>query len=126
MTTPEIQYRLAQMSDLANLLNLEHSCFVTDTLHVNVLANGIERLTSSALKIYPNPANDFLVIDIAQNAGFNKAKVSIFNGLGQMILQSKIQSQQQIDIRELPAGNYFVEIEANNKRFKYPLVIERW
>jgi len=64
---------------------------------------------SISILIYPNPNNgQFYISEFENNIGKN---VEVYNSLGQLIKQLKIESTiQQININEYPAGFYFVRI----------------
>jgi Secretion system C-terminal sorting domain len=59
------------------------------------------------LRIYPNPTNDFVMVD---NQSANTT-VTVVNTLGQMVAQYPVQAQGQtrIDLTNLPRGTYFVQ-----------------
>ncbi|MCO5267485.1 MAG: T9SS type A sorting domain-containing protein [Brumimicrobium sp.] len=77
-------------------------CFVYDVLDV-------KNLQKELVKIYPNPAKDFLTISNMQNDDMD---VEITNNLGQTILNTKINSNQyKVDIRNLKNGVYFLKLK---------------
>jgi hypothetical protein len=74
----------------------------------------------SYFRIYPNPAKDFLNIDVKQQ--IEVTSISIFNMLGQQILViPNAQQTKQIDVSSLKTGNYFIKVSSNkgnsNTRF---------
>jgi len=75
-----------------------------------------ESIDNSFITIYPNPANDYLMIN---TQSINNDEIQIFNAFGQnvMIVESLHNvPQQRIDISQLPAGIYFIRIsnDVNN------------
>lgn len=61
--------------------------------------------------LYPNPARDFLVIEINENA-----IIEIFNLQGQIVKNtSLINSQNIININDLKSGEYLVTIRTSNE-----------
>lgn len=71
---------------------------------------GVEEAEQKAdVKIYPNPAHDFLRI-VSKNANLKSG--AIFNTIGQKLASFSINnSENQIDISRLNSGIYFVQIE---------------
>ncbi|MCX6351546.1 MAG: T9SS type A sorting domain-containing protein [Bacteroidetes bacterium] len=74
-----------------------------------------------AFNIYPNPAKDILNIEI-QNSnliGFENQRgleVSLFNTLGQKVYEAKgKESHHQIELKNIPAGIYMVQVVAGEK-----------
>ena len=60
--------------------------------------------------LYPNPANDFVKIDITSYDKSKNNSYKVLNILGEVVLQSAISSDQStIDIEHLQSGMYFVE-----------------
>jgi len=61
-------------------------------------------------KLYPNPANDFITIDLPGIT--KKYNVHIYNILGQEVFEDKLaQNKSAVDLRGLPDGLYIVQIE---------------
>jgi len=84
------------------------------SLHAKwVPATGIEDITTSAINVYPNPANNYIFID-GLNAG---DKISITNIAGVKLMEVKANADTQyIDVSSLRSGMYI--ISAGNKTGK--------
>lgn len=69
-----------------------------------------EHLFKSPIKIYPNPASDFISIELPQN--YTQAQLSVYNLTGQLVSHKHLtQSSQQIPIHELGNGMYIFVIQ---------------
>ncbi|WP_190277358.1 T9SS type A sorting domain-containing protein [Taibaiella lutea] len=66
-------------------------------------------------QLYPNPAGQYLNIR-TEAAISNKARYEIVNAIGRKYREDKLDTQHNIDIRELPAGIYFFRI-INDEQF---------
>ena len=86
-------YRLKQI-DLDGLFDL------SEMRHVNIESE------KKALKIYPNPAQDFVNI----SGMTNPEAAYIFDTQGQLVKQYYVDSEARIDLSELESGVYFVMI----------------
>jgi hypothetical protein len=71
-------------------------------LPYNVDENSVE----NDVNIYPNPAKD--IVNILNNNNLNITKVEIIDLVGRVVLDTE--KYQNIDITELPEGQYFVKI----------------
>ena len=74
------------------------------------ISRPVNQLTS--ISLYPNPADDFLIIEtpITQTANLH-----IFSMSGKKIMQSQLdQSTTSLSIRHLPQGVYFLKIESES------------
>jgi len=65
-------------------------------------------LTSDKIKIYPNPADDFVTIKGTEKIDY---QVQIFGVLGNLIKQLSFTEQSQIDISTWTSGLYMIRIE---------------
>jgi hypothetical protein len=93
----------------------------TDTVNVywiafsdsSLLSIGINELTkdNNFIKIFPNPASDFVTISISKAFG-ETIRIEFFNSFGQIVLTSK--NLSNIDVAELPSGLYIIKV--TNKR----------
>ncbi len=74
---------------------------------------------SLPIKIYPNPASNFIYID---KIDFNEdINIVIYNQIGQNILLKKVTSNK-VDLSSLAKGIYIVEIKSNNWVSRHKLV----
>lgn len=68
-----------------------------------------------SIKVYPNPANDYIYIDASFNAG---AKMQILQLDGKLIFSHVIVSEtERIDLPKLNAGMYIVEVSDEDNRY---------
>ena len=71
---------------------------------------------SQKVKIYPNPANHLIEIDFGNNF-IQDHSLFVYDLTGKLCLSAAItQEKQQINIQNLPAGNYIVQIVGKDKR----------
>ncbi|MDA3882990.1 MAG: leucine-rich repeat protein [Bacteroidales bacterium] len=59
-------------------------------------------------KVYPNPAHSYITISSS-----NKEPITIYNNQGKVVLQTKINGEEKIDISHLPNGVYFLKDQDN-------------
>ncbi len=72
-----------------------------------------------AVKIYPNPVNDYLNIVLPDN---NYVKLSIFNTSGIKLYEKNISGNDKILMTKFPAGMYFIHLENQKARQTYSIV----
>ncbi len=85
--------------------------FCIDNLSIDVtVGNETSMLSEDIIKVFPNPANDFLYFS---NLVFNhKNVVSIFNMNGQLLLEGGIDSAKpSLSIDQLQQGIYLIKIQ---------------
>jgi hypothetical protein len=88
---------------------------ITD-LYTGVLSSESFTNTSS-FQLYPNPANDYMQFKSSDMVD----KISIYNALGQLVQENKINSLEgAISIEHLAQGSYFVKV--NNQNTSYTLL----
>ena len=66
-----------------------------------------------AFSLYPNPANDYITIDL--NGTSSNYQVAIFDMLGKNVYNTEIDGTKQIDVSSLAAGAYFVKLNSNSQ-----------
>jgi len=74
-------------------------------------ATSVGEITATAVKLYPNPANDILFI----SSDAKLSKVEVFNLLGQSVMSKTINSKQsELNISDLDAGMYLIKVYGEN------------
>ncbi|WP_106793140.1 PQQ-dependent sugar dehydrogenase [Aquimarina sp. Aq78] len=68
-------------------------------------------LDNSSFKIYPNPAESFIIIKTNNS---NNSSFKIVNKIGQ-IIKTGIISRNKIELNNLPSGLYFISVTSNTK-----------
>lgn len=79
--------------------------FVSQEVVLTVSRSGITATTLNAIRIYPNPATDYLLIEGTDE----KAVVSVYDLAGSLILRRE--ATERLDVSALSAGTYLVRIE---------------
>ena len=91
---------------------------VTDTC----LSTEESSFNSSNFKFYPNPVKDILNLNYSETI----SKVQIMNILGQEVLVKTIKATQgQVDMSQLPSGNYLVKVTGENNQVKIVKVVKQ-
>ena len=90
------------------------------------LATGItETQSPSSISVYPNPADNYIVIKHNFNAS-SSPTLSIANVVGQNILHTQLSSQEQtIDISKLSKGIYFATIISKEGKSKTIKIVRK-
>ena len=72
----------------------------------------------SDIKIYPNPFNDILSIDIFEDRFSENIELILFDVLGKEVLREKLMKNSTISTKQLDKGVYFLKV-SNQDRIKY-------
>jgi hypothetical protein len=69
--------------------------------------------TDTAFELYPNPAQSTLIVDAA-NIEAKATNLSVFNLLGQLVLQENISNERKVlNINTLPQGQYILQVKTD-------------
>ena len=79
------------------------------------LITGLNEIpTIEKIKIYPNPAQDFITLELPTNIG--QSQLSIYNLTGQLISQNQItQPSLQLSTADLSNGMYIFVLQTEDK-----------
>lgn len=92
-------------------------------LYNEVSSTGID-ISSSAIKISPNPAVSG-VMNIELNSSDNEnASLMLYDLYGKIVLRENIQKSKQVDVSQVPAGIYIVSIRTKDNNFNKRVVIQ--
>lgn len=89
-------------NDLLQTITLSHLTSI-DALDVN----------DSFISIYPNPVSQYLTIELHEDV---KESISIYNSLGQLIIELPLSKKQVVDVSTWEEGVYFVGLGMDNKK----------
>ena len=77
------------------------------TYQIVVAPVGIEELGQKIKSVYPNPANDYLELDLT-----DKTHLSIYSIIGTLLFENELEpGSSRLDIASLPAGVYYLRAE---------------
>jgi PKD repeat protein len=87
---------------------------ITKAGYINVLPNGqVEIGVSLGAMLYPNPNDGTFTLEL-QSQQLKEARLMIFNGMGQLILQDVMQvngnTRRKFSLQQHPKGVYFVQV----------------
>ena len=92
----------------------------SNEIEVN-LYTGIAKNKEISLALFPNPANNLLIIQSGSQINF----ISVYNSFGQELLQKDVYQKETIlNTSYLDAGVYFISIEFENEVIKKRLIIQ--
>lgn len=74
--------------------------------------------TNDDIILFPNPTKDVLYFSGIKN---NDGKIKLINSLGKIVLETNL--SEQVDLKEIPKGVYFVLIENDGQSFTKKLVV---
>ncbi len=118
------------ISNCQGVFNLELSIFCpqksTDNpylkayyeLYIDPQSAGIDQLGIQGIKVWPNPFSDHLNIELTIN---DPAEYLIMDNLGRIAVKRRLMpGKQEIDLKELSRGVYFLRVGENN------IKLEKW
>ena len=90
-----------------------------------ISTNGIFQPEKNNFSVYPNPATDFITIQYHHE--FNSGEITILNVLGETFLFEYCQnsSNKTIDVSDLNAGIYFLQVNSNNIVYTQKFIKEK-
>jgi hypothetical protein len=74
---------------------------------------------AGAVRVFPNPANDVVNIDLAPFEGV-QVKLDVFNQVGQLMRSATIEratkSAYELDLSDAPVGTYIIKVQPDGRR----------
>lgn len=113
--TDVFKYKVAQTANQS----IADTSTVTVTIEDDIAVLDIQNAES--IKLYPNPATDYLNIDINTNENI---ELSIINEIGKTIEKKTLNNSAQIDISNLADGIYYVQIKTNTQVYYYKVFVK--
>ena len=100
-----------------------------DTVYIGNKTDGIEKIESSQVMIYPNPVVNEFNINILEQIGAirsNKLSLNLIDASGKIMFTQDITEQQTtFDVRNLSSGVYIIEISGNNVNLKKKVFVKK-
>lgn len=94
-----------------------------DALNALLQLSVEEQMQALHFALYPNPVTTQINISFPKNA--QNAELSLYNILGEKILQTKISTlNNSVDVSALSSGMYIATITSNNKTTSYKIIKE--
>ena len=85
--------------------------------------NGINNILTNGLKVYPNPASEYIQIDLPKE--FIYGTIQIIDLSGRISLDKRIsKANSTINISELETGIYLIKLIENSNVFTNRLIIK--
>ena len=79
----------------------------------DIVTTSVSQETLAESKIYPNPANDILNVELP--SGINNAEITIVDAVGRVVLNANVENSfANLNVSHLKEGAYFVKIAADN------------
>lgn len=110
----EVRFKMAYSSNLGGSLYI-------DDFSINNEPLSSAELINPKMSIYPNPAKDFMKISHNKD---EKLNLEIFSALGVNVFKNKVNTNERINISNLPAGSYIVKGYNATIEFSEVLIIE--
>lgn len=105
-----LTYKALTSGNYAVIVSLNGISDTSDCLEYELLPNGINQLSQTKYSVYPNPAENFVVIKMS--SFIESKKAHIVDLQGKKILEIYLNSKETIiDLSELNPGMYLMEIE---------------
>jgi len=83
---------------------------------------GHQSVAAQSLKVYPNPAGDFLQIELAP--GLNPEALRLLDLNGRVVLAQEGASLMRMDLRSVPQGLYVLEVEVEGYCMREKVLVE--
>jgi hypothetical protein len=102
--------------------NLKGSSDWSTTVHFqtkSIITGTGDNLIADKIRIYPNPANNFLVIDLSECSDTHDYSIKILNIMGKVVFETKAKPKYEINTSNwLGKGIYVLQVYDNNKIIK--------
>jgi hypothetical protein len=90
----------------------EGAALFVDNVLVGTPSGTINNENQVYVNVFPNPATDYVILNLSENM----RKVSVINALGQVVIQTDVNSTETIiNTSKLDKGIYFISIETADR-----------
>jgi hypothetical protein len=79
----------------------------------NVSKTSMDAINESNIRVYPNPADKTLIIELPVLSG--NTQVNIYNNEGRLMLSQKLYNKtNKVDISDFKAGIYLIRVQSDD------------
>ena len=109
------------VTDATTSVTIEEATTIEAVFAENTV--NIETANGSSIVMYPNPVNNVLQLNFED---FKAEKLKIYNSVGNLVYETEVTlSNTSVNVENLPAGTYFVQIEKGTEVYNSQIVIVR-
>ncbi|MCF8408479.1 MAG: T9SS type A sorting domain-containing protein [Crocinitomicaceae bacterium] len=119
--TPGIYHVSLTATDNGTPVGVTTKNFVFEVIYEN--SANIGEFNNSEIKIYPNPTNDFVTIQVPKN--FENNQVEILDLSGKILFSKTLSESALLDLSHLSAGTYFIRIIQDQQVLGINRIIKR-
>lgn len=86
----------------------------------DILSSKLDQQLSEEISLYPNPAKDFVTIELNQESAFTPINVMIYNNMGQLVfLKKELQGNNELtlDVSQFSSGIYSVKLYTDKQSY---------
>lgn len=123
--SPEHEYSYAFLSSIPEVtvtltVSNDDGCSDIYAATVDVVYSSVQEQNAGALLVYPNPANDVIIIE----ASAEISSYVVYDPQGRKLLDGSAgnASRMKLDVAGLPTGFYILEIRCDNKVYRSSVV----
>lgn len=81
---------------------------------------GIENESTNQLSVYPNPATDFVIVNLPD--GYEEGMLSIYDLKGSLVMKQQIHQHSHLSLTQISKGQYFLIIDSEGKRYSSKMI----
>ena len=86
---------------------------------------GLEEIQQSALRLYPNPAQDVVNFSLVEYPNNKEFHFKIIDYTGKIVTQGIVHQQQDINVGGLANGYYVMSVSVDDYVLNKPLIVSR-
>jgi hypothetical protein len=96
----------------------------TVILEFEIVATSVFDLNAESIKVYPNPASSYLVIE-SEETGFENSTIRLIDSKGRLVLNSSMQHGNKLDISMVASGVYTLKLISDQNMATVQVIIQR-
>jgi len=104
-------------ADVENTEPADYELLVSKADYLSVVENN----NTTTLMVYPNPANNYLTIEM--DSDNNKASIEVYSISGQLVKTWIARTDKRYDVSDLPKGVYTLKVSGNGNYSAYNKII---